>query len=129
MAERQLLALPQPELVLPPKGSGGGSTPSLPTKNAQVNRFGPEFARLHAVLTNRAANPMQLRDDPTSLAPDRVIVFEIAGTVGDFTRAVSRVPGLDFMAEYDTEEPPDDRFPARNTRHGTERHLPPNNNI
>ena len=129
MAERPLLALPQPELVLPPKGSGGGSTPSLPTKNAQVNRFGPEFARLHAVLTNRAANPMQLRDDPTSLAPDRVIVFEIAGTVGDFTRAVSRVPGLDFMAEYDTEEPPDDRFAERDTRQGREGQVRADKNV
>jgi hypothetical protein len=63
---------------------------------------------------------MELRDDPTSLAPDRVIVFEIAGTVDDFTRAVSKVPGLDFMAEYDTEEPPDDLFAEKDTRKGQE---------
>jgi hypothetical protein len=63
---------------------------------------------------------MEFRDDPSSLAPDRVIVFEIAGTVGDFVKAISRVPGLEFMVEYDTEEPPDELFAVEDTRAGRE---------
>ena len=82
MAERPLLALPRPALVAQPKLGGGGSTPHLPTKDTQVARFGPGFARLREVLASRTADPMELRDDPTSLAPDRVIVFEIAGSAG-----------------------------------------------
>ena len=120
MAERPLLVLPRPELALPPRLGGGGGKPHLPPKMAQIARFGPDFARLREVLANRTADPIRLRDDPTSLAPDRVIVFEIAGTVNDFTRAVSKVPGLDFMAEYDTEEPPDERFAEKDTRRGME---------
>lgn len=120
MAERPLLVLPRPNLVDPPRLPGGGSKPHLPTKRTQVARFDPDFTRLREVLDRGAAGPMELRDDPTSLAPDRVIVFEIAGTVDDFTRAVSKVPGLDFMAEYDTEEPPDDRFAVADTRKGKE---------
>ncbi len=120
MAERPLLVLPRPDLVAPPKREGRGSKPHLPAKNTQIARFGPGFARLREVLTSRAASPMELRDDPTSLAPDRVVVFEIAGSVDDFTRAVSRVPGFDFMAEYDTEKPPDDRFAEKDTRTGRE---------
>src|SRR5216684_2011331 len=98
MAERPLLVLPRPELVAPPKLGSGGSKPHLPPKDTQVGRFGPRFARLREVLNNRAADPLELRRDPTSLAPDRVVVFEIAGSVDDFARGVSKVPGFDFMA-------------------------------
>jgi hypothetical protein len=63
---------------------------------------------------------MELRDDPSSLAPERVIVFEIAGSVGDFVTAVARVPGLEFMAEYDVEAPPDELFAVEDTRKGRE---------
>lgn len=120
MAERPLLVLPRPALVNPPKLRGGGGKPHLPPKSTQVARFGPRFARLREVLTNRAADPMELRRDPTSLAPERVVVFEIAGSVDDFTRGLSRVPGFDFMAEYDTEQPPDDLFAEKDTRKGKE---------
>jgi hypothetical protein len=120
MAERPILVLPRPHLVDPPKGSGGGGKPTLPTKGSQVARFGPDFRRLRDVLARDPGSEMELREDPTSLAPDRVIVFEIAGTVADFTRAVSRVPGLDMMAEYDTEVPPDELFAERDTRKGRE---------
>lgn len=123
MAERPLLALPRPELVAPPQRGGGGSKPHLPTKNTQVGRFGPRFARLREVLTSREADPMELRRDPTSLAPDRVVVFEIAGSVDDFVRGISKVPGFDFMAEYDTERPPDDLFAEKDTRKGKEGQL------
>lgn len=114
------MVLPLPELAAPPKLGGGASKPQLPPKGTQVARFGPRFARLREVLTSREADPMELRDDPTSLAPDRVIVFEIAGSVDDFTRAVSKVPGFDFMAEYDTEQPPDDLFAEKDKRKGKE---------
>jgi hypothetical protein len=63
---------------------------------------------------------MELRDDPSSLAPDRVIVFEIAGTVDDFVKAVAKVPGLEFMAEIETEQPPDELFAVKDSRKGRE---------
>jgi hypothetical protein len=120
MADRPILALPRPRVVDPPRGTGGGGKPRLPSKTSQVARFGPDFRRLREVLGRGGQDVLQLRDDPTSLAPERVIVFEIAGTVADFTRAISRVPGFEFMAEYDTEEPPDDRFAELDTRKGRE---------
>jgi hypothetical protein len=129
MAERPLLALPQPQLVGPPKGTGGGGKPHLPTKGSQVARFGPDFRRLREVLARGGPEILRLRDDPTSLAPDRVVVFEIAGIVGDFTRALSKVPGFDFIAEYDTEEPPDERFAEVDTRKGREGQLRRDKNV
>ncbi len=123
MAERPLLVLPRPALAAPPKRGGGGSQPHLPTKRTQVGRFGPRFARLREVLTSHAADPMELHRDPTSLAPDRVVGFEIAGSVDDFARGISKVPGFEFMAEYDTEQPPDDLFAEKDTRKGKEGQL------
>jgi hypothetical protein len=52
----------------------------------------------------------QLRTDPQSLAPDRVIVFEVAGTVPNFLSAVSRIKGFEFMGEFDDDFPPEEEF-------------------
>src|SRR5208337_3644436 len=66
----------------------------------------------------RTSGPMELRDDPSSLAPDRVIVFEIAGTIADFFKAVARVDGLEFMAEYEADFAPDEDFAIKDKRKG-----------
>ena len=52
---------------------------------------------------------------PSSLAPERVIVFEIAGTVANFLKAVARIRGLEFMAELGTmrNSPPMRTSPCR----------------
>ncbi len=118
MADRPLLILPTPEPIAPPPGQGRGGDIRKPERDVQVRRFQPVFRRLRQALDGGAAGAMELRDDPSSLAPDRVIVFEIAGSVDRFVGAVSRVPGLEFMAEYETEEPPDELFSVEDTRKG-----------
>jgi hypothetical protein len=45
-----------------------------------------------------------------------VIVFEIAGSVTDFIKALSRIPGLEFMAEYETDFAPDANFAVQDER-------------
>lgn len=118
MAERPLLVLPAPEAIDPPRGGGGAGAIRKPSRDTQVGRFNPVFQRLRRALDGGASGAMELRDDPSSLAPDRVIVFEIAGSIGDFANAVARVPGLEFMAEYETEEPPDELFAVKDSRKG-----------
>ena len=63
---------------------------------------------------------MELREDPASLAPERVIVFEVAGSISDFVAACRKVPGLEYLTEQDTEFEPDDDFWVVDTRRGTE---------
>src|ERR1700733_5300743 len=102
MPKRSLLALPEPREVSPPAGPRGGSSPRLPSRQRQLSTYGPEFHRLRQALA-RGDGGMALRADPESLAPDRVIVFEVAGTLGDFQAAVAKIPGLEFLGETDTD--------------------------
>lgn len=42
---------------------------------------------------------MELRSDPTALAPERLLVFEVRGSIANFAEAVRRVSGLEFVDE------------------------------
>lgn len=42
---------------------------------------------------------MELRADATALAPERLLVFEVRGSVNDFARAIRAVPGLELIDE------------------------------
>ena len=114
MAARPLLRLPTPDAIAAPKGDGRGAGMRFPSKDHQKGRFGPVFSRLRAVLS-KENGAIELRDDPSSLAPDRVIVFEIAGTVANFLKAVARIDGLEFMAEHETDFAADEYFVLQET--------------
>lgn len=119
MPDLPLLRLPEPSPVAAPRRRGGGDSIEFPSGQRQRDRFGPVFGRLKAALGQEAA-PMELRSDPTTLAPERVIVFEIAGTIDNFLKAVNRIPGLEFLAEVETEFAPDEDFVVRDSRKGKE---------
>ncbi len=119
MPERPLLILPTPEPIDPPNGPRGGSRLRFPGRQRQIARLGPLFNRLGQIL-GREGGAIELRDDPTSLAPDRVIVFEVAGSVRNFADAVARVPGLELMAEYEAEFAADEDFAVVDERKGRE---------
>ncbi len=109
MPELPLLRLPNPSRAELPDGGRNISNIRKPGKGRQRDRFGPVFDRLQTVLA-RPDDPMELREDPTALAPERVIVFEIAGTIANFLKALSKVNGLEFMAELNTDFAADEDF-------------------
>src|ERR1700730_3635961 len=109
MAERPLLALPSSQASSGPPGGGGAARLRLPTDVQQISTYGPVFRRLRETLA-RPGGVMTLRDDPESLTPDRVIVFEIAGRIDTFRDAVARVPGLELLAAIETDFPADAHF-------------------
>ena len=119
MPRLPLLLLPSPSPVGIPKSGGGGSNIRFPSTEHQKNKFGPLFIRLRDMLS-RDNGAVQLRSDPSSLAPDRVIVFEIAGTITDFLKAVARIEGLEFMAEYEFDFAADEHFAVKDSRKGME---------
>ena len=67
-----------------------------PGAAAQQRRLGPELARLTRAFEQ---GRLTAADEPTALAPEQVLVLEIAGELTDFARAVRRIPGLEFLAE------------------------------
>lgn len=52
---------------------------------------------------------LALRADPAALAPERLLVFEVKGSIAAFARAINNVPGLELI---DEEELPDDEDKA-----------------
>ena len=120
MAERPLLILPTADNIGPPPSPRGGKRPLTPTRAAQAGRIGPVLGRLTEALNRGPERVLELRADPTALAPDRVIVFEIAGTVANFARAAAKIPGLELLIEYETEAEPDEFFAEEDTRTGRE---------
>lgn len=62
--------------------------------------------QLSAALQARRVGP-----DDREADPQLIVVFDVAGAVADFARAVEKVPGLEFLAELaDEEVEPDDDF-------------------
>jgi len=59
-----------------------------------------ELQRL-AQLVASGRDPLELRADPAGLAPERLLVFELTGSVQNFARAAGQVPGLELVAAED----------------------------
>ena len=120
MAEFPLLPIPAPRLDERPRGGGGGGDDlRLPTVERQGHRIGPTFQRLrNAFAEERPA--ISLRNDPASIAPERAIVFEIAGSIGDFYAAVRRIGGLEYLGDEELDLEADDDFAVMDTRRGRE---------
>ncbi len=109
MPERPLLILPSPGEPLPRRNkSGGGGRFHRPSVERQAERLSPKFERLQQALE---AHRARLQTETRELVPEEVVVLETVGTVDDFIHAVERVPGMEWLAEIETEEiPPDDDF-------------------
>lgn len=77
----------------------------------QVKRIGPKFTRLADVLA-RGGSALELRADPTALAPERLLVFEVRGSIGAFANAVRRIPGLELIDEEELQADEADKQPV-----------------
>lgn len=108
MPERPLLKLPEPETFDPKPGPRGGSDLAKPARDRQGTRLAPRFDRLMQV----AGNPQELmrfREDPAAIAPERAIVFEVAGQLKDFYKQAQEL-GLEYLGDYEEEFAPSDDF-------------------
>ena len=108
MPERPLLRIPAFEPIAPPRRGGGGSGLTRPTRARQGERLDPKFDRLARVAAD-PAQLMQLRQDPEAIAPERAIVFEVAGSLLTFYEEAARI-GLEYLTDDELEIEPDDDF-------------------
>lgn len=100
--EKPLLRLNDARDIARRRTGGGGSESRQFGQAEQIRRYGPVFRRLRAVL-NQPSGALQLRSDPNSLAPERLLVFEVTGSVQNFANAVARIEGLEFAGEEELE--------------------------
>lgn len=114
MPERPLLSIPAPERVERVKDRSAFDPNAglvRPERGRQSERLGPKFERLRRVMADQADQPtMALRADADGLAPERAVVFEVAGSLADFYNQVQRIPGLEFLLDEEAEFDPDDDF-------------------
>ena len=119
MAEYPLLPLPPSEPGEPPRPPGFPPSGPALSPRRQAQRLGPRFERLRTVLASDESG-LSLRADPSSIAPERALVFEVAGSIGDFYQLVTRIRGLEFLADEETTFDPDEDFFEVDTRTGRE---------
>jgi hypothetical protein len=62
---------------------------------------------------------MALRADPDGIAPERALVFEVAGSLSDFYSQAQQIHGLEFLLDEEIEFEPDDDFHRTRQRDGT----------
>jgi hypothetical protein len=79
-------------------------------RDRQTGTFGPKFNRLAQVLA-RGDNALELRADPAGLAPERLLVFEVRGSINAFATAVRNVAGLELIDEEELESDEEDKQP------------------
>src|SRR5262245_44821419 len=102
MSERPLLPLPSPLSEETPKTSPGRDRLITPGATRQVARFGATFDHLQRALESESS-VLTLREDPTSLAPERAIVFEVAGSIENLQAAITKIDGLELLLESESE--------------------------
>lgn len=65
-----------------------------------------------AEVLNHDPAGLELRADPTALAPERLLVFEVRGSISTFARAVQKVHGLELIDEEELTGDEQDKAPA-----------------
>ncbi len=78
----------------------------------QTERFSPKFDRLRDVLA-RDPEGLSLCTDPTALAPERLLVFEVRGSVSAFANAIKKIEGLvEWVGEEEIVAEEGDKYPV-----------------
>ena len=120
MVDYPLLPTPRPTFDSRPSGPRRGPENIRgPSRNRQEQRLGPVFERLQRVFDS-GRDPVSLQEDPTGIAPERALVFEVAGSIPDFHAAVRNVPGLHFLSDEEFPLEADEDFAEVDTRKGRE---------
>lgn len=85
-------------------------SPAAFQRDRQTAIIGPKFTRLAEILA-REDNALELRADPAGLAPERLLVFEVRGSIGPFAAAIQQVAGLELVDEEELEGDEGDEHP------------------
>ncbi len=100
MAESRypLLVFPRPTQADRAKRQSGFPRITRPSPSDQATRLVPQFRRLQDALNSKR---LALQDSTLGIMPEQVLVLETIGPVDRFINAVRRIPGLEWLADYD----------------------------
>ncbi|HEY6763117.1 MAG TPA: S8 family peptidase [Baekduia sp.] len=106
MPDLPALPFAAPQVRERSKGRGGRATLLGPGPARQAERLGPALRRL-----TKAFEQGGLTGTGQPAAnPEQILVFEVAGELTDFVKAINKIPGLEFLVEAAMErvDPGDD---------------------
>lgn len=101
MAERPLLVFPRPTTADKAKLHAGPPKLKKPLHDCQSARLAPQFERLQRAMDQRRA---ALQDSTAGVQPEQVLVIDIATSIQDFHRAVSKIEGLEWLFDLELDE-------------------------
>ena len=96
MPERPLLLFPTPQLADRTKQSPQFGRVHKPTVTRQGQRLSPIFNQLQTAFE---ARKVEIQQNTAGIDPEQVLVIEIIGSVDNFSNAVKRIKGLEWMGE------------------------------
>jgi len=106
-----LLLFPQATTAEKNRRFGGDVPLRFPPAARQGIRIAPKLKLLQGAFESKR---LKLQQSAPNESPELVIVFETIGSVENFAKAVSKIPGLDWLLESDEEEiAPDEDFFVR----------------
>lgn len=103
MAERDypLLVFPQPVLADRTKRTSQFGKIRVPSASSQAQRLAPQFERLQEAMEKQR---LALQGNALGLLPEQVLVLETIGSIQNFFRIVDKIPGLDWLGEYEIDD-------------------------
>ncbi|MCA9008493.1 MAG: S8 family peptidase, partial [Planctomycetaceae bacterium] len=109
MARLPLLFFPQPGQASKNNLKSAPITrPHTPGADRQAERLAPKLTALEKSFEDRR---LELQSSPDGIDPEQVLVLETVGRVDEFYKAVSKIPELDWLGEYDVNQiAPDEDF-------------------
>ena len=112
MAERPLLIFPSPQNADRDNLSPGFSDVVQPAHDRQSERVGPILQTLQGSFNERS---VEIQQSTEGIDPEQVIVIETIGRVEDFSNAVRRIEGLEWLGDLDLEgiAPDEDFYDAK----------------
>ena len=72
-----------------------------PGVSQQTQRLAPQFQRLQDAMDKQH---IALQNNELGLLPEKVLVLETIGSIQNFIRAVNKIPGLEWLGEYEVDE-------------------------
>ena len=108
MPERPLLLFPTPVLADKTPLHGGPRSIHFPPHDRQSERLTPQFTQLQVAFNTRR---VEVQQHIAGIDPEKILVMEIISSIEDFSNAVKRIRGLEWMGELENDDiTPDSDF-------------------